>query len=252
MKLSDSFKVVFGFLFVLLIAVISGIYHIDFNKYLKGANKVITSDNSTTKKIEVKLASCIDGDTAKFIEDGYTYTYRFLGINTPEINPEVEKYGKDARDYTCKKLKGAEKIQISYENTSAKQDKYKRHLVWVYVDDELLQELLIKNGFAKVEYVYANLTYLDKLYKIEKEAIDNRINLYSDYKEKKYKNKKYTVIFKNIKILDEVVVNNGSRVSIITDPKSKGKEFVGWTLDGKLYDLSKPITSDLILEAKFE
>lgn len=251
MKFSSSFKIIFGFLLVLLIAVISGVYHIDFNKYLKSANKAIVSDNKL-KKIKVELVNCIDGDTAKFKENGNIYTYRFLGINTPEINPVVERYGKDASNYTCKKLKSAKNIYVSYEKESIKTDKYQRHLVWVYVDDNLLQELLIENGYAYVEYVYTNLTYLDKLYKSEKKAIESKINLYNEYKVKNYKNKKYIVLFKNVKVLDEIEVDNGSRVDIIANPKSKGKKFAGWTLDGELYDLSKPITQDLILEASFE
>ena len=76
--------------------------------------------------------------------------------------------------------------------------------------------------------------------------------MYNEYRVKNYKNKKYIVLFKNVKVLDEIEVNNGSRVSVISNPKSKGKTFAGWTLDGKLYDLSKPITQDMILEASFE
>ncbi len=252
MKFSPTFKIIFGFLLVLLIAVISGIYHIDFNKYLKSANEAIVSDNDKLKKIKVELVNCIDGDTARFKENGNIYTYRFLGINTPEVNPVVERYGKDASNYTCKKLKSAKNIYVSYEKTSIKTDKYQRHLVWVYVDDNLLQELLIENGYAYVEYVYTNLTYLDQLYKSEKKVIESKINLYNEYKVKNYKNKKYIVLFKNVKVLDEIEVNNGSRVDIIANPESKNKKFVGWTLDGELYDLSKPITQDMILEASFE
>ena len=252
MKFSPTFKIIFGFLLVLFIAVISGVYHVDFNKYLKSANNVISNDSKKTKKIKVELVNCIDGDTVQFKENGNVYTYRFLGINTPEVNPVVERYGKDASNYTCKMLKSAKNIYVSYEKTSTKIDKYKRHLVWVYVDDSLLQELLIENGYAYVEYVYTNLTYLDKLYKSEKKAIENKINLYNEYRVKNYKNKKYIVLFKNVKVLDEIEVNNGSRVSVISNPKSKGKTFAGWTLDGKLYDLSKPITQDMILEASFE
>ena len=252
MKISNSFKIVFGIILILLVAVISGVYHVDFNKYLKSANRFITSNSSTTNKIKVSLVSCIDGDTAKFNEDGNVYTYRFLGINTPEVNPEVEKYGKEASNFTCEKLKNADNIYISYEKTSIMKDKYDRHLVWVYIDDEMLQELLIDNGYAKVEYIYTNLTYISKLYEKEKVAKEKKINIYKDYKEKKYGYKKYIVIFKNISIIDEITVNKGSRVPLISNPKSNGKKFAGWTLNGKLYDLSKPVTQDLILEASFE
>ncbi|UPU39035.1 thermonuclease family protein [Erysipelothrix sp. Poltava] len=44
-----------------------------------------------------------------------------------------------------------------------KYDKYGRVIAWVYVDDALLQELLVSGGFAKVKYIYGDYLYVDKL-----------------------------------------------------------------------------------------
>ena len=251
MKFSTSFKVIFGFLAILLIAVISSVYHIDFTKYINSVNNNLTNNSSATKKIKVSLVGCIDGDTARFNEDGNTYTYRFLGINAPEVGDNLEKYGDTARDYTCEKLKSADNIYISYETTSAHTDKYDRHLVWVYVDDDLLQSLILEEGLAKVQYVYTKLTYLNKLYKAENVAIKNRLGLYKNYKKEVYEDTTYTVIFKDGNKRDEVSVKAGSRVSIINNPACE-TEFTGWTINGNLFDLSKPITDDIILEASYE
>ena len=60
MKFSNSFKIIFGFLFILLIAVISSVYHIDFTKFINNVNDSLTNDSSTTKKIKVSLVNCID------------------------------------------------------------------------------------------------------------------------------------------------------------------------------------------------
>ena len=251
MKFSSSFKIIFGFLVVLLIAVISSVYHIDFNKFLNNVNDNLTNDSSTTKKIKVSLVGCIDGDTARFNEDGNTYTYRFLGINTPEVGDNSEEYGESARDFTCEKLKNADNIYISYEKTSSHTDKYDRRLVWVYVDDDLLQLLILKEGLAKVQYVYTKLTYLNKLYKAENVAIKNRLGLYKNYKKDVYEDTTYTVIFKDGNKKDEVSVKAGSRVSIINNPKENSL-FSGWTVNGNLFDLSRPITNDIILDASYE
>ena len=251
MKFSSSFKVIFGFLAILLVAVISSVYHIDFNKFLNNVNDNLTNDSSTTKKIKVSLINCIDGDTARFKEDGNTYTYRFLGINTPEVGDNSEEYGESARDFTCEKLKNANNIYISYEKTSSHTDKYDRQLVWVYVDDDLLQTLILKEGLAKVQYVYTKLTYLNKLYKAEDSAIKNRLGLYKKYKKEVYDDTTYTVIFKYGNKRDEVSVKAGKRVDIINNPKGDTL-FSGWTINGNLFDLSKPITYDIILEASYE
>lgn len=251
MKFSNSFKVIFGFLAVLLAAVISSVYHIDFTKLLNNVNTNLTNDSHATKKIKVTLTGCIDGDTARFNEDGNIYTYRFLGINTPEVKDNPEEYGIEASNYTCNKLKSADNIYVSYEKTSTNIDKYDRHLVWIYVDNDLLQVLLLKEGLAKVQYVYTKLTYLDKLYEAEKVAINNRLGLYKNYKEDIYRNNTYTVIFKNGNTTNEVNVEEGSRVDIINNPKGDSL-FSGWTVNGNLFDLSKPIINDIILDASFD
>lgn len=251
MKFSNLFKVIFGFLAILLVAVISSVYHIDITKFLNKVNDNLTNDSRTTKKIKVNLVGCIDGDTARFNEDGNTYTYRFLGINTPEVGDNPEEYGESARDFTCEKLKNADNIYISYEKTSSHTDKYDRRLVWVYVDDDLLQTLILKEGFAKVQYVYTKLTYLNKLYKAEAVAIKNRLGLFKNYKEDVYEDKTYTVIFKDGNKRNEVSVKAGSRVSIINNPACDTL-FSGWTVNGNLFDLSRPITDDVILEASYE
>lgn len=251
MKLSTTFKIIFGFLLVLLVAVISSVYHIDFSNYLSNVNNKLANDSRETKKIKVDLVKCIDGDTAKFKENGKTYTYRFLGINTPEVINKIEPYGREASNYTCNKLMNAKNIYITYEKTSTHIDKYDRRLVWVYIDNVLLQEALVKKGYASVSYVYANLTHLSKLYKKEDIAKENKLGIYENYSEKTYNDKTYTVIFKNGNIKDEVNIKAGKKVNIINDPKLDGYLFVGWTLNGELFDLSKEITSDVILEASF-
>ena len=116
--------------------------------------------NADYKK-EVTLASCIDGDTAKFIYQGKTASYRFLAIDTKEINDKP--FGPKAKEYTCQLLNKAKTITIEYDPKSEKQDKYKRELVWVFVDNELLQAKLIDEGLAEIKYIYGEYQYLDIL-----------------------------------------------------------------------------------------
>ena len=126
----------------------------------------IFSSNVYASKIEVKLDKCVDGDTAWFILDNETIKTRFLAIDTPEYTKEIEKYGKEASEYTCTLLTNANKIEIEYDSNSDKLDKYDRHLVWVFVDNKLLQEKLLEKGYANIEYIYGEYKYLDNLYKI--------------------------------------------------------------------------------------
>ena len=93
----------------------------------------------SAKSSKVKFKSGVDGDTAKFILDGEVITARFLAIDTPETKGKVEPYGKEASNYTCKKLKNAKEIKFEYDKNADK-DKYDRYLVWVFIDNELLQK----------------------------------------------------------------------------------------------------------------
>ena len=131
-------------------------------------------------KIEVKLDKCVDGDTAWFILDNETIKTRFLAIDIPESTNEIEEYGIEASEYTCNLLSTAKKIEIEYDSNSDKLDKYDRHLVWVFVDNILLQEKILEKGYASIEYIYGDYKYLNNLYKIEKEAKDNNIGIWNN------------------------------------------------------------------------
>lgn len=127
--------------------------------------------NVYAEKITVTLDKCVDGDTAKFKKNNKTITARFLAIDTPETkHPKKgeEPYGKEASNFTCNTLKRANKIEIEYDGN--KQDKYDRHLVWVFTDDTLLQDEIIKKGYAKVAYLYDDYKYTKTLQDHEKIA----------------------------------------------------------------------------------
>ena len=131
----------------------------------------------------VEFSSCIDGDTAKFIIGNEERTVRFLAINTPEVASnlkEEEPYGKEASEFTCNALKSASKITLEYDSNSDREDKYGRVLAFVHVDDELLESLLISNGYAKVDYIYGDYNHLDELRNLEKEAKNNKIGIWND------------------------------------------------------------------------
>lgn len=134
------------------------------------------------KTIEVKFSDCVDGDTAKFIYNDKKITARFLAIDTPEtVHPtkEVEEFGKEASNYTCEKLKNAKKIKLEYDPDSDELDKYDRHLVWVFVDEELLQKKLVSKGLASVTYLYGDYKYTQELESAEQDAEDQKIGIWS-------------------------------------------------------------------------
>ena len=142
----------------------------------------ICIESINAKEIKVKFSNCVDGDTAKFIYKDDEITARFLAIDTPEtVHPtkEEEKYGEEASKYTCKKLKEANKIILEFDDESDEKDKYGRYLVWVFVDDSLLQERLVSKGLASVAYLYGDYKYTDKLEKAEQIAEENKLGIWN-------------------------------------------------------------------------
>lgn len=151
--------------------------------YDENFNIINTIDDTNTTKIEVKYSESVDGDTAKFKIDGEEITVRFLGIDTPEtVHPTKgeEPYGKEASNYTKQTLENADKIEIEYDENASEKDKYERLLVWVWVDDTLLQEELISKGLAKTYMLQDNYKYAWLLQENEEKAQEEKIGIWSE------------------------------------------------------------------------
>lgn len=178
---------------------------------------------SVEAKDTVTLNKCVDGDTAWFNLNNEVIKVRFLAIDTPEYTNKIEAYGKEASEYTCDKLTHAKKIEIEYDENSDKLDKYDRHLVWVFVDDILLQDLIIQNGLAKVDYLYGDYKYTNELQKSELIAKSNQIGMWENT------NFNFQIIGIIIVVLIIILIccfNKKIRNKIIKKSKSKLKKEV--------------------------
>ncbi len=124
----------------------------------------------------LKFSRCIDGDTFEALLNDELIKVRLLAIDTPELNTD-EYFSLEAADYTCKLISEHE-LTFEYDNESDQLDKYGRHLMWVYVDDMLLQELIISDGYGYVAYLYGDYKYTDLLLEAEEDAIKNGLNIH--------------------------------------------------------------------------
>lgn len=144
----------------------------------------VTANN----KISVTLSKCVDGDTAKFELNGETITARFLAIDTPETKHPTkgeEPWGKEASNFTCESLQKAKKIELEYDSNSNKTDKYNRHLVWIFIDGELLQDNIIKKGYAEVAYLYGDYKYTPLLQDHETIAKKEKLGIWGEQPKEK-------------------------------------------------------------------
>lgn len=151
--------------------------------YDENFNIINNTSNLSNERIGVQYSKSVDGDTAKFKLNEEIITVRFLGIDTPEtVHPSLgeQPYGKEASNYTKEKLQNANKIELEYDSNSSKTDKYGRHLAWIWVDDSLLQEELIKEGLAQTYMLQDNYTYAWILQEKQEEAKEEKVGMWSD------------------------------------------------------------------------
>lgn len=138
---------------------------------------------------KVEFVKCVDGDTFRVTINSEEHLVRMIAIDTPELaknGNKAEYYANEASDYTCNKLKNAKKIELEYDNNSDKVDKYDRVLAWVYVDGKLLQEDLVKNGYAKIAYLYDDYKYTSTLQEKQELASANEKGLWNMDAKRRY------------------------------------------------------------------
>lgn len=64
--------------------------------------------------------------------------------------------------------------------------------------------------------------------------------------------KKYTITYKNGEVVTTSSVDENGKALAPAIPSKDGYEVIGWCLNDEIYDFSTPITSDLVLEAKYK
>lgn len=92
----------------------------------------------------------VDGDTIKVRIGRSNETVRLIGIDTPEtVHPDkpVECFGPEASARTKQLLPEGTTIRV--ERDAEAKDRYGRLLLYVFVEDRMINETLIIEGFAR-------------------------------------------------------------------------------------------------------
>lgn len=118
-----------------------------------------------------KVTHVIDGDTI-VIETGEHV--RYIGINTPEMETS-ECYATEASEINKNLVLGK---TVKLEKDVSNVDKYGRLLRFVYVDDILVDDNLIKNGAAKIMTVPPDVKYKDEFLSSQYYAKENKLGLW--------------------------------------------------------------------------
>ena len=112
----------------------------------------------------VKVTQVIDGDTIK-IADGSLV--RYIGIDTPEVYPQPEDFGIEARLANCELVEGK---RVRLERDVSDTDRFGRLLRYVYVDDLFVNAELVRRGLAHAKAYPPDIKYQEFLEELESEA----------------------------------------------------------------------------------
>jgi len=131
------------------------------------------------------VAKVIDGDTV-ILDDGRHV--RYIGINTPETpkpDHKGEPFSRDAEAYNRKLAKG-KKVRLEYDRT--REDRYGRTLAWLWLEDgTLVNEKMIREGYAHCLYDKENNKYFEKLLQSQRKAMREGKGIWISLKREKEK-----------------------------------------------------------------
>ena len=128
------------------------------------------------------IAYVHDGDTLYLQPDGTTsradeITVRLIGIDTPELRPEVECYALEARDRLRELLPQGADVWIMADRE--KLDQYGRSLLYLWTTEGTSVNLdLVRNGYATALNIAPSNTYWRQFDAAETEATDARLGLW--------------------------------------------------------------------------
>ena len=111
-----------------------------------------------------RVIKVVDGDT--IIIEG-NYQVRYIGMDTPEIQPNVEPFAMEAWEANRRLVAGKE---VRLERDVSQTDKYGRLLRYVYVDDVFVNAELVRQGLAEAKAYPPDTKHHDYLEQVEAEA----------------------------------------------------------------------------------
>lgn len=161
------------------------------------------------------VTNVVDGDTIDVNLNGQTYRVRYILVNTPETKHPtlgVEPFGPEAFAANKALVEGK---TVTLEKDVSPTDKYGRLLRYVYVDNLLVNEELLRLGLAQVDIYPPDLKYLDRFRAVQQQARDAGVGMWANFLEN-------TVLITGRDVVNEYVdiQNTGNTEQTIA----------GWTL----------------------
>jgi micrococcal nuclease len=136
---------------------------------INNQNQIYYSQNIYTpaKTARVQVVRINDGDTIEVNFNGRAEKVRYIGIDTPEYNQE---YGKEAIKLNEKLVGNTVELEFDVQE----RDKYGRLLAYIWKNEKLINETLVRKGLALIATYPPNVKYVERFQKAQEYARNNR------------------------------------------------------------------------------
>lgn len=124
----------------------------------------------------IKVVRAIDGDTIE-LEDGRRL--RYIGVDTPELGGSGNSSECFARSAFDRNRALVVNKFVTLETDVSETDRYGRMLRYVYVGETMINEQLVKEGYANASSYPPDVKYQDRLRAAEQLARTNGSGLWS-------------------------------------------------------------------------
>jgi micrococcal nuclease len=128
-----------------------------------------------------EVSRVVDGDTIIVVFEGKEERLRLIGLDAPEsVHSDPERnvlYGTISAEFTKAKLEGQ---RVTLEFDVQERDQYGRLLAYVYLDGQMFNELLIREGHAKAGTYPPNVKYDEILHEAEEQAREDALGLWEE------------------------------------------------------------------------
>jgi micrococcal nuclease len=155
-------------IFSIITILLASIFGLNLNK---------TDQITSSELSEVVVTKVIDGDT---IELDTGEKLRYIGIDTPETkhpNKKIECFGEEASLINEELLLGK---TVTLEKDVSETDRYGRLLRYVYVNELMVNEYLVRHGFAQAVSFPPDVKYQERFKEAERLAREENLGLWGN------------------------------------------------------------------------
>ena len=115
-----------------------------------------------------QVTRVIDGDTIRVEKDGQEFIVRYIGMDTPEFEDNKENCQAKIAKKANQEIIANKPVRL--EKDISETDKFNRLLRYVWVDKMMINDYLVKNGYAQAVSYPPDIKYQDQFLESQRDA----------------------------------------------------------------------------------